>query len=112
MTGTERIQSLARRLGEAIAEDERFKALKKAKEAYEADHAAQALEKDYDQAAAALREKMEQKKPLEPEEKRQEADLRTRVAENPTIQALLKAQVEFHQLMRKVNQTLESAIEL
>jgi len=112
MTGTERIQSLAQRLGEAIAEDERYKALKQAKEAYEADHDAQALEKEYDKAAATLRAKMEQKKPLEPEEKRQEADLRSKVAQNPTIQTLLKAQVEFHQLMREVNQTLEAAIKL
>jgi len=109
---TERIQSLAQRLGEAIAGDERYLTLKKAKEAYEADQKAQSLEKDYDTVAATLRGKMEQKKPLEPEEKRKEADLRASVVANPTIQALLKAQVEFHQLMRKVNQTLEDAIKL
>lgn len=106
----ERIQQLAARLGDALAEHEAAQALKAAREAFFADEEAQRLQKEYDEATTALRAKMAAGQPLEPDEKRREADLRAQVAGHEKIRALLQAQADFTAVMNVVQAELDRAI--
>lgn len=106
------VTRFAEQLGAAIAGHERCAALKQAVEALHADTEAKRIEAKYAAAARVLQEKTANNQPLEPEEKRLEADLRNQVASNPTIRAFLKAQADFQQLMNRTNEILEDAIGL
>ena len=108
----QQINELAGTLGEAIASHERCKTLREAVAALHADAEAKQLEQDYAAAAATLREKTGSGQPLEPEDKRREAELRNQVATHPTIRTFLRAQADFQELMNGVNQTLSDAIGL
>ena len=108
----EDILKRAKELGEAIATHERCQALKQAVHALKADEEARQLDQEYSAAARVLQEKAAAGKPLEPEEKRLEADLRSKTIAHPVIRELLKAQADFAELMQQTNATLESAIEL
>lgn len=102
----------AEKLGEIIAGHARCKALAEARAAFDKDEAARQLQQDYDAALEALRKKTAAGEPLEPEEKRREAELRSQLASNATLAALVRAQADFHELMATVNQALERAIRL
>jgi len=108
----DRIEALTRKLGEALAGHERCVRLREASRAFQADAAAQKLREEYDAVITKLQEKLRQGLALEPEEKRAEADLRARVAASVTIQALLRAQADFQQLMHEVQATLQSTLDL
>ena len=102
----------AKELGQAIAAHERCQALKQAAKALKADEEAKQIEKEYARAARVLQEKSAAGEPLEPEEKRREADLRSKTVAHPLIRELLKAQADFAELMQETNAKLESAIGL
>ena len=102
----------AKALGEAIAAHERCQAIKQAGDALKNDEEATRLQQEYSDAAHGLREKEMTGQPLEPDEKRAEAELRAKVAAHPVIREFLKAQVDFAELMQKANATLEDAIGL
>jgi cell fate (sporulation/competence/biofilm development) regulator YlbF (YheA/YmcA/DUF963 family) len=102
----------AEKLGEMIARDARCKALVEARRAFDGDEAARKLQQDYDAALDNLQRKTVAGEVLEPEEKRREADLRSQLAANRTLAALVRAQADFHQVMRTVNDALERAIGL
>jgi cell fate (sporulation/competence/biofilm development) regulator YlbF (YheA/YmcA/DUF963 family) len=106
------ILALAKQLGSAIAADERCNALKQAAVAFKADADAQKLEQEYTTAANELRAKEQQGQPIEPEEKRREAELRTQMATNETIRRFVRAQADFRQLMQAVNETIEKELDL
>ncbi len=108
----EDILKRAKELGEAIAAHERCQALKQAARALRADEEAKQLDKEYADAAQVLQKKSAAGEPLEPEEKRLEADLRSKTVAHPVIRELLRAQADFAELMQKTNATLESAIGL
>ena len=106
------ILALATKLGSAIAADERCNALKQAAGAFKADADAQKLEQEYTAAANELRLKEHQGEPIEPEDKRREADLRTQMATNETIREFVRAQADFRQLMQAVNSAIEKELDL
>jgi len=108
----DRIESLTRKLGEAIAAHERCVRLREASRAFKADAEAQKLREEYDAVVTKVQEKLRKGLALEPEEKRAEGDLRARVAASATIQALLRAQADFQQLMHEVQATLQAALDL
>jgi len=108
----EEILAIAKQLGDAVKASERCAALRSASEAFQADADAQALRDEYDAAVTAVQEKTARNAPLEPEEKRAEADLRAKVAVNPTILSLLRAQADFHELMNAINDTVQKTIDL
>jgi cell fate (sporulation/competence/biofilm development) regulator YlbF (YheA/YmcA/DUF963 family) len=108
----EEIVAKAGKLGEAIAAHESYRALKSATEKLKADEEAGQLEKSYAEVARLIDEKGSAGRPIEPEEKRREAELRSKMAAHPVIREFLKAQANFHQLMLAVNHALESAIDL
>jgi cell fate (sporulation/competence/biofilm development) regulator YlbF (YheA/YmcA/DUF963 family) len=106
----QQIVKQAEKLGEAIAAHARYKALAVARDALAKDEAAKQLQEDYDAATETLQKKLAAGEPLEPEDKRREAELRGRLAANETLAALVRAQADFHELMVAVNQALERAI--
>jgi len=106
----EAIVKQAEKLGEAIGGHARCKALAEAREALDKDEAARQLQEDYASAAEILQKKMAAGEVLEPDEKRREAELRSSVAANESLAALVRAQADFHELMVAVNQALERAI--
>ncbi|MHC4135585.1 MAG: YlbF family regulator [Planctomycetota bacterium] len=108
----EAIVKQAEKLGEAIAGHGRCKALAAAREALAKDEAARQLQEDYDAAAETLQKKKAAGEVLEPEEKRREAELRSRLADSETLAALVRAQADFHELMVAVSKALERAIRL
>ena len=108
----EEIVTQAEKLGEAIACHARCRALAEAREALDKDEAAKKLQEDYDAAVDTLQKKAAAGGVLEPDEKRREAELRSRLASNETLAALIRAQADFHELMMAVNQALERAIHL
>ena len=108
----EDILKRARELGEAIAAHERCTALLAAAKGLKEDDEAGRLEKEYGEAAKVLQDKSDAGAPLEPEDKRREADLRSQMAAHPLIRDFLKIQADFAQMMQQVNATLESAIGL
>ncbi len=112
MSEMEEILNHAGKLGEAIAAHERCEAIKRTAKALKDDGEAKQLEQEYAEAATVLQEKAAAGKPLEPDEKRREADLRSKMAAHPVIRDFLKAQADFAELMQKTNATLEDAIGL
>lgn len=108
----DQILEIAKKLGEAVKAHERCTALREASKTFQEDDDAQKLREEYDAAVAAVRAKMAQNQPLEPDEKRAEAELRAKVSTNLAIVALLKAQADFHELMNSVNETIQEAIDL
>jgi len=108
----EKILKLAEEFGQAIADHERVKALRDASAAFEKDEDAQSLRKQYDEIVATIQEGLAGGRPVEPEEKRKEADLRAEVARNDKISALVHAQADFHALMNAVNEMVRKSIGL
>ncbi|MHC4224686.1 MAG: YlbF/YmcA family competence regulator [Planctomycetota bacterium] len=100
----------AKRLGESIASHESCKALKAAVGALQADEEAKSLEKNYAEIAQTLEAKGKTGQPIEPDEKRREAELRSKMAAHPAIREFLKAQADFYQVMHEVNKAIEEAI--
>ena len=106
----DRVLSLATRLGQAVAEHDRCQAFRQARERFDKDEEAQRLQTEYDEAATVLREKMASNEPLEPEEKRRETDLRQQIASNETMRDLIRAQADFAELMRAINDAIEKEV--
>ncbi len=102
----EKILELAKQLGQEIAStliaQQYFDASKKLDE----DKDAQDLIKQYEQQAQQLAMKERQAQPIEPQEKQKLSDLQTKIAENPTIKQWMQAQVEYVNLLRKVNEAV------
>ncbi len=107
----EDLLALARKLGAALRTHERCTALRVATHALKDDKPAKALEERYAQAALALQEKIAAGRPLEPDEKRDEAALRRQVASQPRIQAVLRAQADFQQLLTAVNDAISAEVD-
>lgn len=106
------ILEVARKLGEAVARSERYGTLRAASEAMQADDAAMKLRADYDAVVTSIQESLAEGRPVEPEDKRREAQLREQVTRTPCIVAVLRAQADFHELMNRVNDAIQKQIEL
>ena len=103
---------LARQLAAALNDDARSHAVRDAGKALRADSEAKALEEEYAAAAQKIQQLEQAKSPIEPDDKRKEADLRAKVAKNERIMAFLMAQTEFTALMNEVNQAIEQGLDL
>ena len=107
MSGSiEDIRALAEKLGEAIARNPRFLALREAEKAIEADAEAKSLLKALNEKTLEILRKEESLKPVEPEEKRELSNLRSSVARNENLQKLQKAQADYSEMMNRVNRSL------
>lgn len=94
----------AAELGRLMAECPASKAYLKARRELQADEQARKLTEDYQQQIQKIAELEQDGKPVEPEDKRKLGDLQQQVASHPTLKAWMKSQVDFSELMHKVNE--------
>ncbi|MHC4599157.1 MAG: YlbF/YmcA family competence regulator [Planctomycetota bacterium] len=102
----------AKRLAESIAKSERYMALRDAEQAVKKDEEAGKLLGEFNAKTLAILEKEHKLQPVEPEDKRELATLKERVAGNALLQALNKAQADYSEMMDQVNRTLFEKLEV
>lgn len=96
------ILGLAAKLGKLIKADSRAERMAKAREALEGSAADHQLLGDYEKVQAKIRELQATGSPIEPEEKRNLADLHAKMAASELVKELLKAQMDYTELMSGV----------
>ena len=106
----EQLIEKAEQLGRALAEHERFKALMVARDVVTADEAARKLMTDYETQVEKMQQLTLANKPIEVDDKRKLADLEKKVAADEKIKELTKAQMEFSELMNRMNRAIFSKI--
>jgi len=100
----------ARRLGSLIREHPHYQRLREADARVRDDkEAAEALDA-YNKAAAAIQQKERQGQPVEVQEKRDLESRRDAVVANATIKAFSEAQVNYADLMRRMNGAIFESI--
>ncbi|MBM4019130.1 MAG: YlbF family regulator [Planctomycetes bacterium] len=106
----EEVLAQARQLGEAIRRHPRYVKLREADQRVRADKAATDALTAYNQAAQEIARKERSGQPVEVDDKRRLQRLRELVAANGSLKAFMAAQADFTELMRKMNETVYSAI--
>jgi len=106
----EEILRLAEVLGQAIRKHHRYRTLMEADRAVRADKAATEALEAYNKAFARITEKEQRGEPIEVDDKRQLERLKQVVAGNETFKTFLRAQTEYAELMRRMNDTIFQAI--
>lgn len=100
------VLELAERLGKAIADSPQARSLREAREAFATDADAKPLQQQLQQQVQRVEQLEAEGKPVEVEDKHRLRDLQDRLMANPAFRALTDAQVEYVDLMRRVNQAL------
>ncbi|MCY2924245.1 MAG: YlbF family regulator [Planctomycetota bacterium] len=106
----ERILGLASRLGQTIAESTAAKALQAARQAVDGDKELQQVMRDYRLQADKLRQLEQETKPIEPEDKRALEAMNQKLAASEKFKALTAAQMEYIDLLRKVNEAVQKEL--
>lgn len=106
----EQLIEKAEELGGALAEHPRFKALIAARDAVTADEASRKLMAEYETQIQKIQDLTLANKPIEVDDKRKLADLEKRVAADEEIKELTKAQMQFSELMNRMNRAIFSKI--
>ena len=106
----ERILGLASRLGQTIAESKSAKALQAARQAVDADKDLQQVMRDYRLQADKLRKLEQETKPIEPEDKHALEAMNQKLAASEKFKALTAAQMEYIDLLRKVNEAVQKEL--
>jgi len=101
------ILDLAGKLGKLIAADPRAKRMSDAHAALEESLDDKRLLSDYEKVQREIHTLEQAGKPIEPDDKRALADLHAKVAGSEVIKALIKAQVDYAELMQAVSQRIE-----
>ncbi|WP_432798229.1 YlbF family regulator [Poriferisphaera sp. WC338] len=110
MDTTQQILDEARKLGKLIKEQDAAKKLDQAIEALKGDQDAQRVLNDYNRLAAQIAEKEQANKPIEVEEKYQMQELHKSVIMNKVLQDFQVAQMDYADLMRKVDEAMSGGI--
>jgi cell fate (sporulation/competence/biofilm development) regulator YlbF (YheA/YmcA/DUF963 family) len=100
----------AGRLGGMIAKSMQATKLREAKEALHKDAAATALLADYQKQAMKVGQLEEQNKPIEVEDKRKLQELQSKLVSMDVFKKFTATQVEYIDLMRKVNEALRKEL--
>ena len=104
------IIELSRRLGQAIADSPQAAAMRTAREEMNKDAAASQLLKDFREHADKIARLEDENKPIEVADKQKFRDLQARLASSEAFKKYTAAQVEYIDLMRKVNVALEQQL--
>jgi len=104
------ILELAKELGKKIADSQQAKALKAAGEALDGDAETSKLVQDFQAQSDKVRQLSEQNKPIEVEDKRALEDLHRKLVASDTFKKYTAAQVEYIDLMRKVNDAIRGQL--
>ncbi len=97
-------------LAQAIRSSERFETMRTAQETLDKDEEAQNLIGEFQAAQALIAEKENADKPIEVEDKRRMSDLQQKVGSNENLQAFLRAQADFYEMMNRVNQSIQTVL--
>jgi cell fate (sporulation/competence/biofilm development) regulator YlbF (YheA/YmcA/DUF963 family) len=106
----EDIIQAARKLGETIAASPKAGALKEARTGLDQSEETRELLQKTQQHVQSLQQKEEQGQPIEPEDKQKMEKLQAELMADPTFKTFNAAQVEYVDLMRKVNDTLREQL--
>jgi len=101
---------LARRLGKAIADSPQAEALRVARVELDANPDLGKTLNDYQQQAEKIEQLEEEQKPVEIEDKRRLQELNDRLVGSEVFKRFTAAQVEYIDLMRKVNEALQAEL--
>lgn len=107
----EELLAQARELGRKIGLHARTTAFKAAARAASADQEAQDVLKAYQEAATKVAELEAAGKPIEPADKRRLVEAQGKIAGNERLKAMMKAQTDYLELMSRVHQAMDEAIE-
>ena len=100
----------ARRLGDLIRRHPRYRRLREADARVRDDGAATEALDAYNKAAVAVQQKEARGRPVEVEDKRNLERLRDAVASNDTVKAFSTAQVDYAEMMQRMNEAIFRAI--
>lgn len=106
----DKILELARNLGQAIRQHPRYTKLREADQRVRDDKSATDALAAYNQATGEIARKERSGQPIEPEDKRKLEQLHKAVATQEAIKGFMAAQADYAELMRKMNDTIFSAI--
>ena len=98
-------------LAKAIKSSPIYRALMTAQDRLEKDEATKKLMQDFDEHSRMIRGKEKNMTPVEVEDKRKLQQLRDQMQSNALVQELLRAQADYAQMMAKVNETIEKALQ-
>ena len=104
------IIQMAERLGNAVARSAQASGLRAARKAFEAQPDAKKLLADYQAQADKIAQLEGQAKPVEVEDKHRLQELHDKLVANELFRKLTAAQVEYVDLMRRVNDALRRAL--
>ena len=102
----EEIIQMAERLGKAIAGSPQAAALREASEALSAEKDAAQMLEEYRQQAQKIAELEADQKPVEPDDKQRLNQLHEKLIATESFKKLTAAQVEYVDVMRKVNDAI------
>jgi cell fate (sporulation/competence/biofilm development) regulator YlbF (YheA/YmcA/DUF963 family) len=101
---------MAHRLGKTIAETPEARAMKEAREQLEADGDLKETLDAFQEQMEKVRNLEQEHKPVEPEDKQKLSELESKLAGSDTFKKYTAAQVNFYDLMRKVNRALREEL--
>ena len=104
------ITELARRLGKAIAESQQAAALRVARGELDKEPDLKNVLEDYRQQSLKVAELQEDNKPIEVEDKHSLQELHDKLVSSPIFKKFTAAQVEYVDLMRKVNDAMQKEL--
>ena len=104
------ILDVAGKLGEAIAQSPQFKRLRDAEEKVRQNADARKHSEDFNAIAVKLARLEQERKPIEPEDKREFQRLQEAVRDDEVLQEHLAAQADYVDVMRQVNETIQKAV--
>jgi len=107
MATTQEVLEAARRLGRLLREHEARQRLAEVSQALEADADATRLAREYDEHLQMIADKERRGSPIEVEDKRKTESLRQRVASHPLLQRVQMVQMDYMDLVRKVDALVE-----
>ncbi|HUT57052.1 MAG TPA: YlbF family regulator [Phycisphaerae bacterium] len=104
------IIQIAERLGNAVAQSAQAASLRAARKAFDEQPDAEKLLADYQAQADKIAQLDSQAKPVEVEDKHKLQELHDKLVANELFKRLTAAQVEYVDLMRRVNNALRRAL--
>ena len=103
----EAIIEQAERLGKSIADSRQAQAFRAAQEQFDKDPDALELYKDYQEQSQKLAALEAENKPIEVDDKHKLEQLRAKLLANETFKKLSAAQVDYVDMMRRVNTAMQ-----
>ena len=109
MATTQEILDAAKKVGKLIAEHPAAKKMDELMQKLQSDREAQRALTDYNRQMQAIQEKQAMGMPIEVEDKRKLEQFQTALATNVMLGSIQRAQIEYLELMRQVDDAIDNA---